>query len=105
MNESGTRDQDEGMIDMQWVEDLSEQLEHVRLPPATPPDGELALTATDLSHAGDDTPMRASAPPLNHYPSPRVRTNSRPPPRRTSPVGERPSGSEGARQQEGVGTQ
>eukprot|EP00975_Prorocentrum_lima_P017916 3778061-Prorocentrum_lima.AAC.1 len=30
-----------GMIDMQWVESLSDQLEHVRLHPASYPEGEL----------------------------------------------------------------
>eukprot|EP00975_Prorocentrum_lima_P044956 9416826-Prorocentrum_lima.AAC.1 len=70
MNESDIRDQDEGMIDMQWVKALSEQLEHVRLPSVAPPDGELVLSATVLSYAGDDTP-RASTPPLHHCPSPR----------------------------------
>eukprot|EP00975_Prorocentrum_lima_P029316 6155673-Prorocentrum_lima.AAC.1 len=46
MNEPDTRDQDEGTIDMQWVEAFSELLEHVRLPSITPPDGELVLFAT-----------------------------------------------------------
>eukprot|EP00975_Prorocentrum_lima_P025230 5295200-Prorocentrum_lima.AAC.1 len=65
MNESDTREQDEGIIDMQWVEAVSEQLEHARRPSVTPPDGELVLSATDLSYAGADTP-RASTPPLHH---------------------------------------
>eukprot|EP00975_Prorocentrum_lima_P032949 6919651-Prorocentrum_lima.AAC.1 len=64
-----------GMIDMQWVEALSEQIEHVRLPSVTPPDGELDHSATDLSYAGGDTPT-TSTPPLHHCPSPRVGTNS-----------------------------
>eukprot|EP00975_Prorocentrum_lima_P004873 1061549-Prorocentrum_lima.AAC.1 len=65
MNESDTGDQDEGMTDMHWVEYLSEQLEHVRTPSATPLDEELVLSATDLSYAGDGTP-RTSTPPLHH---------------------------------------
>eukprot|EP00975_Prorocentrum_lima_P024970 5243621-Prorocentrum_lima.AAC.1 len=69
MNESDTRDQDEGMIDMHWVEALSGQLEHVRLHSVTRPEGELVLSAIDLPYAGDDTP-RASTPPLRHCPIP-----------------------------------
>eukprot|EP00975_Prorocentrum_lima_P067819 12917161-Prorocentrum_lima.AAC.1 len=65
---------------MQWVGAFNEQLEHVRLPSVTPPDGELVLSATDMSYAGDDTP-RAS------YPSPRLRTTSCSPTRRHIPAG------------------
>eukprot|EP00975_Prorocentrum_lima_P002700 596153-Prorocentrum_lima.AAC.1 len=36
-----TPDQDEGMIDMKWVEALGEELEHVRLPSVTHPNGEV----------------------------------------------------------------
>eukprot|EP00975_Prorocentrum_lima_P050175 10506313-Prorocentrum_lima.AAC.1 len=71
---------------MQWVEALIAQVEHVRLPSVSHPDGELVLSAGDLSYAGDDT-SRASTPPLHHCPSPRVRTNFRSPTRRHIPAG------------------
>eukprot|EP00975_Prorocentrum_lima_P013701 2914982-Prorocentrum_lima.AAC.1 len=70
---------------MQWVEALSEQLEYVRLPSVAPPDGELVLSATDVSNEGDDSP-RASTPPLHHCSSPTVRTNSRSPTRKIIPA-------------------
>eukprot|EP00975_Prorocentrum_lima_P021829 4598312-Prorocentrum_lima.AAC.1 len=52
MNESGTREQDEGIIDILIVEALGDALEHVRVPSATPPHGEFVLT---VPYAGDDT--------------------------------------------------
>eukprot|EP00975_Prorocentrum_lima_P035725 7509726-Prorocentrum_lima.AAC.1 len=60
---------------MQLVEALAVALEHDQVSSAPPPEGDLAPTATVMYCAGDDT-STASTPPLNHYPSPRVRTNS-----------------------------
>eukprot|EP00975_Prorocentrum_lima_P044958 9416959-Prorocentrum_lima.AAC.1 len=68
--------QDEGIIDMQFVEALAHDLEHDHDPPAHPPDGtqrpdgDLVTTVTVQSYAGEDI-SRASTPPLNHCPSPR----------------------------------
>eukprot|EP00975_Prorocentrum_lima_P025254 5300917-Prorocentrum_lima.AAC.1 len=59
------------MLDMGWIAALSQQLDtYSTAPPATPPEGELVLSTTSMSHAGGYTPVRASTPLLPHCPSP-----------------------------------
>eukprot|EP00975_Prorocentrum_lima_P066626 12910223-Prorocentrum_lima.AAC.1 len=56
-------------IDLQWAEALGDGVEHSQVPSATPPHGELALTADDSPYTGDDT-SRSSTTPLQRCPSP-----------------------------------
>eukprot|EP00975_Prorocentrum_lima_P016783 3556238-Prorocentrum_lima.AAC.1 len=51
MNESGTREQDEGVLDPGILESLSQELDKVCIPIITPPGG-LVLSASSVGHAG-----------------------------------------------------